>query len=105
MMWGVLLISLGTMVTEPSTFQAQLLRGARSSQLDHFKCGVRVRRKANTPELVERIVGGVDAKENEVPWQVSSAFILSHVSYVNICHGTQRVYLVLSKSSRDHLTG
>jgi len=69
MMWGVLLVSLGTVVTKPSTFQAQLLRGARPSQLDHFKCGLRVRRKANTPEFMDRIVSGVDAKENEIPWQ------------------------------------
>ena len=68
-MWGVLLISLGIMVTTSSTFQAKLLRTA-SSKLDDFKCGVRVRGKANTPEFMDRIVGGVDAKENEVPWQV-----------------------------------
>ena len=106
-MWGVLLISLGTVVTEPSTFQAKLLRGARSSQLDHFKCGVRLRRKANTPEFMDRIVGGVDAKENEIPWQVSCAFILchTHVSCIKICHGAQRVYLDISKSNRGHLTG
>ena len=104
-MLGVLLISLGTVVTEPSTFQAKLLRGARSSQLDHFKCGMRVRRKANTPEFMDRIVGGVDAKENEIPWQVSCAFILFHVSCIKICHGAQRVYLDIGKSNRDHLTG
>ena len=105
MMWGVLLISLGYVITKPSTFQAQLLRDARSSQLDHFKCGVRMRRKANTPELMDRIVGGVDAKENEIPWQVSCAFMVCHVSYINIFHGAQRVYLDISKSNRDHLKG
>ena len=104
MMWGVLLISLGNVVTKPSTCQAKLLRGARSSQLDNFKCGVRVRRKANTPEFMDRIVGGVDAKENEIPWQVSCAFMVCQVSYFNICHGAQRVYLVINKLNRDHLT-
>ena len=84
-------MSLGTVVTKPSTFQAKLLRGA-SSQLEDFKCGVRVRRKANTPEFMDRIVGGVDAKENEIPWQVSWPFILCHLSHINICHGTQQVF-------------
>ena len=103
-MWGVLLIYLGTVVTKPSTFQAKLLRTA-SSQLDHFKCGVRVRRKANTPEFMDRIVGGVDAKENEIPWQGSYVFIACHILYIYICHGAQLVYLDVSKSKRDHLPG
>ena len=104
-MWGVLLMSLGTVVTKPSTSQAKLLRVAKSSQLDHFKCGVRVRGKANTPEFMERILGGVDAKENEIPWQVSYVFIACHILYIYICHGAQLVYLDVSKSKRDHLTG
>ena len=94
-MWGVLLISLGTVVTKPSTFQAKLLRGARSSQLDHFKCGVRLRR---TPEFMDRIVGGVDAKENEIPWQVSCAFILCHVSCIKICHGAHREFIWIQEN-------